>query len=982
MGILASRQNAGVEEVDISTNHAYRYPPKSGNYFSSHFIMGGERFDTPQPEAYLFGENADLNFLGNKPTPFPYPAPQANEPTKTLKSLINIRKESLRFLRACEEIDDKNVKAAGDCQIEKPSTKYNIEFAFDSDVRCSITIYYFASEEVTPNAVIYTPRNPSMNSETYQYKKGANQQFSQINHWFDPALYSEEELNYSVEKEIMPIVIHCVAEEGEDPKQSHVTIAVVEKNSDSTYTLKPLKQKQFVDGLCYLLQEIYGIENKNAEYCKNSTDDEVEDNGSECVICMCDIRDTLILPCRHLCLCNSCADSLRYQANNCPICRAPFRALLQIRALRKASTVATATLNSQHTQENIPQGYEAVSLIEALNGPSNPLPAIPATVPVPSAPALALSQPITVVGSQDAMTSPTMKFPNESCGRRLFGSSASLRCHVTTEDSAAQTDCPMIPMTVMTDRRTSTPDIPLSIMLPGLDSEKLKCQQNLIQIINEIELPKVKDASPQLTEAQSLLEVGAAISRLIKSDSKIISRSTPDSLHLCERKNASDHTDDRVVSGGDDSDYYTPEDPGTTLLCCEPFCKESQGNQAVQREMKPKLNHPSFIECVSLPGTPQSQASNRSSGDSFSSTIMVGLQVHMNKTTTTCAATNETTPPVSSSSGGGCQHATNRAMPTSLPRNLDPQNKDFTLIKFVSKIVLGIIMRFWALAGAAILAILLLYWLYGGWIAFCLLCFASSGILYHAGDRLLYHPDQPPTSRLYVPSPKLFGLQYENLYIRTKDGIKINVVLIKYSTNPKKAPTVVFFHGNAGNVGHRLLNAKGFLSMGLNVLMVEYRGYGVSEGTPSEDGLYSDAEAAMDFLLARTDINHEMIIVFGRSLGGAVASHLASQSEYSKWIAALILENTFTRIPEIARVLFNVWIIKCIPNWFYKNQISLSPLKRLARFESGTHNDTWQCEKYFDTISNFLNEVSYTFQQEKDVHKTGFVTIQMPPAVI
>lgn len=71
---------------------------------------------------------------------------------------------------------------------------------------------------------------------------------------------------------------------------------------------------------------------------KGGSDEETEDNGSECVICMCDMRDTLILPCRHLCLCNSCADSLRYQANNCPICRAPFRALLQIRALQKATS--------------------------------------------------------------------------------------------------------------------------------------------------------------------------------------------------------------------------------------------------------------------------------------------------------------------------------------------------------------------------------------------------------------------------------------------------------------------------------------------------------------------------------------------------------------------------------------------------------------------------------------------------------------------
>ena len=56
---------------------------------------------------------------------------------------------------------------------------------------------------------------------------------------------------------------------------------------------------------------------------------------AECVICMSDMRDTLILPCRHLCLCSTCAESLRYQASNCPICRSPFRALLQIRAMRK-----------------------------------------------------------------------------------------------------------------------------------------------------------------------------------------------------------------------------------------------------------------------------------------------------------------------------------------------------------------------------------------------------------------------------------------------------------------------------------------------------------------------------------------------------------------------------------------------------------------------------------------------------------------------
>lgn len=383
MGSLTSRQNAGVEEVDITSNHAYKYPPRSGSYFGSHFIMGGERFDTPQPEAYLFGENADLNFLGSRPTPFPYPPPQAGDPTKTLKSLVNIRKESLRLVRNMDQTSTSsqyhNVKHYGDIDIDKKPNRFNIEFVFDCDVRCAITIYYFCTEEVSTKGVAYIPRDSTMNSETYHYKKGANQLFSQTSHIFDPTLYTEEDLMYNADREIIPIAIHCVAEEGsDDPKQSHTTIAVVEKHSDGTYVLKALKQKIYVDGLCYLLQEIYGIENKNTENAKQQgSDEDTEDNGSECVICMSDVRDTLILPCRHLCLCNSCADSLRYQANNCPICRAPFRALLQIKALQKAiGTIISNPPLPEGSCENIPSGYEAVSLIEALNGPYIPRTAI------------------------------------------------------------------------------------------------------------------------------------------------------------------------------------------------------------------------------------------------------------------------------------------------------------------------------------------------------------------------------------------------------------------------------------------------------------------------------------------------------------------------------------------------------------------------------------------------------------------------------
>ncbi|CAH2086857.1 unnamed protein product [Euphydryas editha] len=404
MGSLASRQHDGVEEADVVSNLAYKYPPRSGNYFGSHFIMGGERFDTPQPEAYLFGENADLNFLGSRPTPFPYPPPQSNEPTKTLKSLINIRKESLRFVRCPEpigKISDTNKIGDGmtkTVECNGKGTYYNIEFTFDCDVRCAITIFYFCTEEVTPTGVVYYPRDPSMTSQTYHYKKGANQQFCQISHVFDPSKHPEEDLLYNPDREIIPIAIYCVVDEGQDEiRQSHTTIAIVEKHLDGTYVLKALKQKLFVDGLCYLLQEIYGIENKNLD-TKAPAEEETEDGGSECVICMCDVRDTLILPCRHLCLCNSCADSLRYQANNCPICRAPFRALLQIRALQRQThpphPAHPAPSPPDGSMENIPAGYEPVSLLEALNGPP------PARARPPAAPAIA--SPDTDTASQAA----------------------------------------------------------------------------------------------------------------------------------------------------------------------------------------------------------------------------------------------------------------------------------------------------------------------------------------------------------------------------------------------------------------------------------------------------------------------------------------------------------------------------------------------------------------------------------------------------
>ncbi|XP_075889704.1 E3 ubiquitin ligase RNF157 isoform X3 [Nelusetta ayraudi] len=389
MGALTSRQNIGVEEVDIPSNSVYRYPPKSGNYFASHFIMGGEKFDSTHPEGYLFGENTDLNFLGTRPVAFPYAAPPPQEPVKTLRSLINIRKDTLRLVRCSEDL-----KLPGDEDEAKSRACYNVEFTFDADTQVAITIYYQAVEEFHNGVPVYLPQDSSLQSETVHFKRGVCQQFCLPSHTVNLSEWADEELLFDMDREIFPMVVQAVVDEGEEHLgHSHILLATFEKHVDGSFCVKPLKQKQVVDGVSYLLQEIYGIENKYNSQESKVADDEISDNSAECVVCLSDVRDTLILPCRHLCLCNACADTLRYQANCCPICRLPFRALLQIRAMRKklsplspssfnpVITSQTSDSEEHSASEHIPPGYEAVSLLEALNGPlttsSGPPPALP-----------------------------------------------------------------------------------------------------------------------------------------------------------------------------------------------------------------------------------------------------------------------------------------------------------------------------------------------------------------------------------------------------------------------------------------------------------------------------------------------------------------------------------------------------------------------------------------------------------------------------
>jgi len=152
-------------------------------------------------------------------------------------------------------------------------------------------------------------------------------------------------------------------------------------------------------------------------------------------------------------------------------------------------------------------------------------------------------------------------------------------------------------------------------------------------------------------------------------------------------------------------------------------------------------------------------------------------------------------------------------------------------------------------------------------------------------------------------TPQDWSLVYEDVQLDTADGVRLHGWYIPRSGSHRGVQkTLLFFHGNAGNISHRRASLEIFHRLGLDVFIFDYRGYGNSLGEPSEDGLYKDARAAWAYLIEKRGIEQENIILFGRSLGGAVAAELAAEVQPG----ALILESVFSSAPDIANVIFPV----------------------------------------------------------------------------
>lgn len=242
-------------------------------------------------------------------------------------------------------------------------------------------------------------------------------------------------------------------------------------------------------------------------------------------------------------------------------------------------------------------------------------------------------------------------------------------------------------------------------------------------------------------------------------------------------------------------------------------------------------------------------------------------------------------------------------------------------------------------------------------------------------DRMIFHPTSGVDLR-----PDDVGLSGEEIFLETEDGVRIHAFWLPA---PGSDRTLLFLHGNAGNASHRLPNAAELVAMDISVLLLDYRGYGRSEGRPSEAGVYADARAGLDWLRKEKGFPENRVVVFGRSLGGAVAVDLAQD----RGLGGVILESTFTSLSDMADSLLpfpvplagdrfdsrsKIRRLRAPLLFFHGDRDEIVPYglgeklfaaapdrKSFATIEGAGHNDTTLVggPRYFARIEEFLDSV-------------------------
>jgi len=179
------------------------------------------------------------------------------------------------------------------------------------------------------------------------------------------------------------------------------------------------------------------------------------------------------------------------------------------------------------------------------------------------------------------------------------------------------------------------------------------------------------------------------------------------------------------------------------------------------------------------------------------------------------------------------------------------------------------------------------------------------GLMAFFQAHLIYFPDAH-----HVTTPDREGLPYDPVTFSTKDGCSLDGWYIPAG---KARGTVLFCHGNAGNISHRIDSIRLFHDLDMNVFIYDYRGYGKSTGKTTEKGTYGDAEAAWRYITDVQGIDGDTVVIFGRSLGGAVAAYLAAKMSPR----ALIVESSFTSVPALGAEIYRFFPVRILSRFDY-----------------------------------------------------------------
>jgi pimeloyl-ACP methyl ester carboxylesterase len=186
-------------------------------------------------------------------------------------------------------------------------------------------------------------------------------------------------------------------------------------------------------------------------------------------------------------------------------------------------------------------------------------------------------------------------------------------------------------------------------------------------------------------------------------------------------------------------------------------------------------------------------------------------------------------------------------------------------------------------------------------------------------------------SRDVIETPEILSIKFENIQITTRDNVNLDSWFVPAKDNDLVGKGVILFcHGNGGNISNRISYLPIFRELGLATFLFDYRGYGKSGGTPTEEGTYTDVEAAWQYLTQERQIPPQKIIIYGESLGGAIASYLAqknSQQNGNDNAGGLVLASTFTSISDRAAELYPFMPIRFLSRFSYNSIDRLPSIK-------------------------------------------------------